>query len=154
MHGVAPAHPVAEDQIRRLAPPPEPAEVRDHELAVGVDVEFSRDHWMLRGELIWNQWQVPTLSRTLDATSAFVEGRYKISPGVFVASRIDRLTFSELASSFGSGTWDAPVTRLETGVGYYIRRNLLAKGTYQHNWRDGGLLRSLGLFAAQLHFWM
>ena len=35
-------------------------------------------------------------------------------------------------------TWDAPVTRLETGAGYYIRRNLLAKGTYQHNWRDGG----------------
>ncbi len=28
----------------------------------------------------------------------FVEGRYKISPGVFVASRIDRLSFSELAS--------------------------------------------------------
>ena len=127
---------------------------RSTQQAVGVDAEFSRDHWMLRGELIWNQWQVPTLSRTLDATSAFVEGRYKISPGVFVASRIDRLTFSELASSFGSGTWDAPVTRLETGVGYYIRRNLLAKGTYQHNWRDGGLLRSLGLFAAQLHFWM
>ena len=38
----------------------------------------------------------------------------------------------------GNRTWDAPVTRLETGVGYYIRRNLLAKGTYQHNWRDGG----------------
>ena len=46
------------------------------------------------------------------------------------------------------------MTRLETGVGYYIRRNLLAKGTYQHNWRDGGLLTSLGLFAAQLHFWL
>ena len=51
-------------------------------------------------------------------------------------------------------TWDAPVTRLETGVGYYIRRNLLAKGAYQHNWRDGGLVTSRGLFAAQLHFWL
>ena len=39
-------------------------------------------------------------------------------------------------------TWDAPVTRLETGAGYYIRRNLLAKGAYQHNWRDGGLSRA------------
>ena len=112
---------------------------RSKQHALGLDAEYSRDHWMLRGELIWNRWQVPTLARTLDATSAFVEGRYKISPGVFVAGRIDRLGFSELPSSFGSRTWDAPVTRLETGAGYYIRRNLLAKGTYQHNWRDGGL---------------
>ncbi len=122
--------------------------------ALGADAEYSRDHWMLRGELIWNRWQVPTLTRPLDATSAFLEGRYKISPGVFVASRIDRLTFSELAASFETRSWDAPVTRLETGVGYYIRRNLLAKGTYQHNWRDGGRITSLGLFAAQLHFWL
>jgi hypothetical protein len=122
--------------------------------ALGVDAELSRDHWMLRGELIWNQWQVPTLSRPLDATSAFVEGRYKISPGMFVASRIDRLTFTKLASTLGTRKWDAPVTRLETGAGYYLRRNLIAKATYQHNWRDGGQVRSLGLFAAQLHFWM
>ncbi len=122
--------------------------------ALGADAEYSRDHWMLRGELIWNRWHVPTLTRPLDATSAFAEGRYKISPGVFVASRIDRLTFSDLTASFGTQTWDAPVTRLETGVGYYIRRNLLAKGAYQHNWRDGGGVTSRGLFAAQLHFWM
>ncbi len=104
--------------------------------------------------MIWNQWQVPTLSRTLDATSAFAEARYKVSPGVFVASRIDRLSFSTLPSASGSRTWDAPVTRLETGAGYYVRRNLVAKGAYQHNWRDGGLIRSRGLFAVQLHFWM
>ena len=57
----------------------------------------------------------------------FLEGRYKISPGLFVASRIDRLGFSALASSSETRSWDAPVTRLETGAGYYIRRNLLAK---------------------------
>jgi hypothetical protein len=122
--------------------------------ALGIDAEYSRDHWMIRGELIWNQWQVPTLSQTLDATSAFAEGRYKISPGVFVASRIDRLSFSSLPSASDIRTWDAPVTRLEAGAGYYIRRNLVAKGTYQHNWRDGGPVRSRGLFAAQLHFWL
>lgn len=127
---------------------------RSSQHALGLDAEYSRDYWMVRGELIWNQWQMPTLSRSLDATSAFVEGRYKITPGMFVASRIDRLGFNELASSFGLRTWDAPVTRLETGAGYYIRRNLLAKGTYQHNWRDGGPVTSRGLFAAQLHFWM
>ena len=67
--------------------------------ALGVDAEYSRDHWLVRGEVIWNQWQVPTLSQTLDASSVFVEGRYKIFPGMFVAGRVDRLSFSELRSA-------------------------------------------------------
>jgi len=127
---------------------------RSRQAALGFDAEYSRDHWMVRGELIWNRWQVPTLSRALDATSTFVEGRYKVSPGIFVASRIDHLGFSRLPAGSQMRTWDAAVTRLESGVGYYIRRNLVAKGTYQHNWRDGGLIRSRGLIAAQLHFWL
>jgi hypothetical protein len=64
------------------------------------------------------------------------------------------LSFSRLPSASDRTTWDAPVTRLEAGVGYYIRRNLIGKATYQHNWRDGGLVRSRGLVAMQLHFWL
>jgi hypothetical protein len=90
----------------------------------------------------------------LNAASAFVEGRYKILPGIFVAGRLDRLTFSRLATASQNRTWDAPVTRIETGVGYQLRPNLVAKGAYQHNWRDGGLVRRRGLFAAQLQFWL
>ena len=127
---------------------------RSTQQALGLDADFSRDHWIVSGELIWNRWQVPTLSRTLDAASGFVEGRYKISPGLFVASRIDRLAFSKLPAAAAPLSWDAPVTRLESGAGYYIRRNLIAKAAYQHNWRDGGLVRSRGLFAVQLHFWL
>jgi len=122
--------------------------------AVGVDAEYSRGHWVVRGETIWNQWQVPTLSRRLNASSAFIESRYKIFPGMFVAGRVDHLSFSELPTAGRSLSWDAPVTRIETGVGYYLRPNLLAKGAYQHNWRDGGLIRRRGLLAAQLHFWL
>jgi hypothetical protein len=124
------------------------------ERAFGIDVEYSRDHWLVRGEGVWNQWQMPTLSTPVKATSGFVEGSYKILPGVFVAGRIDRLGFNRVVSPLQTRTWDAPVTRIETGVGYYIRRNLLAKGAYQHNWRDGGRIRSQGLLAFQLQFWM
>ena len=123
--------------------------------ALGVDAEYSRDHWLVRGELIWNRWQVPTLSR--DARRA----RARSSKGATRFRRHVRRRAASIASasascasSFGTRTWDAPVTRLETGVGYYIRRNLLAKGAYQHNWRDGGPVTSRGLFAAQLHFWL
>jgi hypothetical protein len=122
--------------------------------ALGIDGEFSRDYWVLRGEVIWNQWQVPTLARPVSAASVFLEGSYKILPGVFVATRIDRLGFSRVSSPLRTRTWDAPVTRIESGAGIYIRRNLLAKGTYQHNWRDGGLVQSRGLIAFQLQFWL
>ena len=122
--------------------------------AFGVDAEYSRDHWLVRGEAIWNRWQVPTLSQDLRASSAFIEARYKILAGLFVAGRLDRLSFGTLHLAAGDRTWDAPVTRVESGLGYYVRRNLLAKGTYQHNWRDGGQVRRRGLMAVQLHFWM
>ena len=120
-----------------------------------TSIHRSCSNSLRRGEWIWNQWEVPTLSRNLEAMSGFVEGSYKIWPGLFVASRIDRLGFGRLPIAANARpTWDAPVTRLETGVGYYIRRNFLAKAAYQHNWRDGGLVKNLGLTAFQLHFWL
>jgi hypothetical protein len=122
--------------------------------ALGVDAEYSRDHWLMRGEAVWNQWQVPTLAPSVNAASVFVEGTYKILPGFFAAGRIDRLSFGRVTTPTQSRAWDAPVTRAETGVGFYVRRNLLAKTTYQHNWRAGGVVRSRGLVAVQLQFWL
>jgi hypothetical protein len=122
--------------------------------AIGFDIELSHGHWLLRGEFIRNNWEVPTLSRSLGVSSLSVEGRYKILPGLYAAGRADRLSFDEFAASPQRTTWDAPVTRLEGGVGYYVRPNLLAKGTYQHNWRDGGGVRTRGFLAGQLHFWL
>ena len=92
--------------------------------------------------------------RAADAASAFVEGTYKVRPGVFVAARADKLTFSDVTGSSQTRTWDAPVTRVEAGLGVYVRRNLLARGTYQHNWRDGGLIRNRRQFTVQLQFWL
>ena len=112
---------------------------RSKQHALGLDAEYSRDHWMVSGELIWNRWQVPTLSRAARRDErvrrrALQDFAWHVRGG---PNRSPRLQQARV-SSFGTGTWDAPVTRLETGAGYYIRRNLLAKGTYQHNWRDGG----------------
>lgn len=127
---------------------------RSTQRAFGIDAEYARDHWLVRGEAVWDEWQVPTLAEAMNASSAFVEGTYKILPGFFVAGRLDRLSFGPVAAPPENRTWDAPVTRMETGAGFYIRRNLLAKGTYQHNWRDGGLVRSRGLLVVQLQFWL
>jgi hypothetical protein len=142
--------PYLADSVRNLLPRPSSSGQR----AVGFDAEYSRDHWLVRTEGIWNRWQTPTLATPMDAESAFVEGSYKVFPGLFVAARADRLTFNRVTGSTQTRTWDAPITRFEAGVGYYIRRNLLGRVTSQHNSRDGGLIRKRNQFTVQLQFWL
>ena len=49
--------------------------------------------------------------------------------------------------------WDAPVTRVELGAGWSVRRHVLLKASWQHNWRDGGRVRENDLVAAQVLLW-
>jgi hypothetical protein len=127
---------------------------RSRQRAYGLDAEYSRDHWLVRGEAVRETWQVPTLASTIGASSYFVEGTYKILPGLFAAARIDTLRFTNLVTTTQTRSWDAPITRFETGLGFYVQRNLLVKGTYQHNRRDGGLVQRRNLVTMQLHFWL
>jgi hypothetical protein len=90
----------------------------------------------------------------LSALSTSIEGRYKLRPDWYVAARYDHLGFSDERGTTGTLPWDAPVTRVEVGAGYSIQRNLLLKGSLQHDDRDGGrLLQVAHLFSAQLVYW-
>jgi hypothetical protein len=121
--------------------------------AIGIDAEYSRDRWLVRGELIRSMWRLPSIPQRLTAHAGFVEGRMRVHPRVFVAGRVDRLDFSRLADGAIQQTWDAPVTRVEGGGGYYFRRNLVGKVALQHNVRDGGRVRQRTFTSAQLLFW-
>jgi hypothetical protein len=125
--------------------------------ALGFDAEYSRDHWLVRGELIRSAWNLPTVGaadgEALRALSATVEGRYRLRPGLYVAGRLDRLHFSSLHDDLGWFTWDAPVTRIEFGGGYSLLRNVVARISYQHNWRDGGRVTRQGFIAGQIVYW-
>lgn len=121
--------------------------------AVGLDAEYSRDRWLVRGEIIQSRWRVPAIAPALTARTGFVEGRVRVHPRAFVAARIDRLDFSRISAGDVTQTWDAPVTRVEAGAGWYFLRNLIAKAAWQHNWRDGGRVRERGFASAQMLFW-
>ena len=124
----------------------------------GADVEYSRDYWLVRSELVASRWTLPSLSAPrLDSplwgSSWLVEGRYKLRPGLYSAVRFDRLFFNRIDTSSGPIPWEADVWRLEGGVGYSLRRNVLVKATVQHNRRDGGRIERATLAAAQVSLW-
>jgi hypothetical protein len=138
---------------------PEPASVGEYrQQALGLDLEWSAGHLVLRGEAVFSRWRLPAVDPTrledpLDALGMFVEARYKLWPGVYVASRLERLTMAELPSDFGTLGWDASVRRVELGAGWTVRRHVLLKASWQHNWRDGGRVRQNDLVAGQVLLW-
>jgi len=130
--------------------------------ALGLDAEYSRGYWIVRGELIGSRWDLPGLAAPriespLWARAAFVETRYRITPRFFAAARADRLTFSSIQGQrlfAGAPTpWDAPVTRVEAGGGVYLQRNLTLRGVVQRNWRDAGRVKKRTFVSAQLSYW-
>jgi len=129
------------------------AERRSRQSAIGGDAEYSVGPILIRGEAIRSAWTMPAIARPLVATSLLIEGRYKVAPGAYIAARADRLDFITIRGSVGSNTWDADTWRVELGGGYSIRRNLLAKGAWQRNHRDGGRVPRDTLVTAQVVYW-
>ena len=126
--------------------------------AWGADAEYSRDYWLVRAEVVASDWRLPRLDapfidHPLGTVGWYAEGRYKIAPGLYAAARYDRMTFSDVQTSLGETSWDAPVSRVEAGVGYNLARWLLVKATIQHNNRDGGRVRALTLPSLQAVLW-
>jgi len=145
---------IASNVKRRLSNPDGPYA----QTALGADAEYSRDHWLVRGELVWSRWNLPIAAeptpRDLDALGSWVEGRYRLTPRIFVAARVDRLGFSRVEVGPGfNPTWDARVKRVEVDSGYYIQRNLVARVAVQYNDREGGRIRKRTYFSGQLAFW-
>jgi len=82
-----------------------------------------------------------------------LETRYAFLPGAYAAVRAEHLTFSQVRGSAGLDTWDAPVSRLEVGGGYSLRRNVIGRVSLQVNHRDGGRVTRARLVAGQLLYW-
>ena len=138
---------------------PTPAQVtRARQSAFGGDAEFSAGRVLVRGEVIRSAWDMPEVAARLiggaiTATSALVEGRYKVAAGFYLAVRGDRIDYTEVRGSRVRNTWDADLWRVEAGGGYSITRNILAKGSWQRNRRNGGRVTHDDLVAAQVLYW-
>ena len=121
--------------------------------AFGADVEYSRAHYLLRFETLSVAYDLATIEPRLRALATMVEGRYKLTPRIHVAVRLDHLGFNTIASPTRTDAWEAPVTRWEVGGGYALQRNVNLRLSMQHNTRDGGRVRRMTALSAQLLYW-
>ena len=129
--------------------------------AFGADAEYSRNYWIVRGEVIWSRWNIPfsvtpEQGDTVSALGGYIEGRYRFSPRWYLAARADHLGFSEITGTAFDGrptSWDAPVLRYEAGGGFFIRRNVVARGAVQWNHRDSSRARSGTFLSGQVSYW-
>ena len=129
--------------------------------ALGADLEYSRDHWLVRSEIVWSRWEIPFAiapveGAAIGALAVWVEGRYRMTPRIYLAGRADRLTFSNVTGQVFSAlpiAWEAPVSRFEVGGGYSLQRNLVLRAVAQVNRRDGGRIANRTFLSTQVAWW-
>ena len=112
---------------------------------------------MTRADAVFSAWRIPLAVtrhvQTLRAAAVSLEARVTFLPGAYAAARAEHLTFGQVSTGAETLPWDAPVTRLEVGAGYYLQRNLVARASIQFNDRHERRDTGARLAAAQLLFW-
>lgn len=139
---------------------PENLRNRNSESLAGIDVETGVGPWLIRAEWVYAAFELPFTSApdpgTLTTTSSFLECRYRFHPRWQVAGRVEHIGFSDIVGTLNGGlptSWDAPVERVESVLGFRALRNLEIRGGYQYNWRDGGRVHQRGYPALMALFW-
>lgn len=107
---------------------------RQDQEAFGIDATYSRGHVDVRGELLFNRWEVFRAPGTPRDVSYYVEGQARIAAGLFVAARYNAIHFRDLVRSNGQpDRWDYDRRRWQLGAGYRLGRNSEIRGEYMIN---------------------
>jgi len=136
--GLSASHGAYLDHAIFVAPAFAPLHIGDfQEDTVGLDVDYAMGPFVFFGELVYKHWDSPAIPGGLDVTGWFVEPRYKVMPGLYVALRVDRLHFDTIPAGTGRAAWDFDATRVEPGLGLILERDLRVKASYEFNTTGG-----------------
>jgi hypothetical protein len=98
--------------------------------SLGLDVRWARHDWIVSGEVVLTEFETAS-SGDLQAASWFVQARYKVSPGVWLAARLGQMLANDAVGPGGAPfAWQSDVWRAEFGGGWRIRPNVLLKAGY------------------------
>jgi hypothetical protein len=134
-------------------PPPREVNVNTYQQkSAEIDIEFSRGHLVVNAQGVYNTWSVPLETRdvNLSVFGHYIEGRYTILPGLYLALRSSSLLFADAILNGINEPWDYDVTEWEFAAGYFIDRNVLLKLVRVETRTHGGSNPKDNLTALQL----
>lgn len=99
----------------------------------GFELHITGRYLEIYSESFYTYWEHPYLPK-LKLYSGYVDGKYKFTPGWYVAGRVGFYEPGKMIDSQGvTQHWDYPVKRYESGVGYHPNRNTTIKFVAQIN---------------------
>jgi len=96
------------------------------ERLLAQDFSFEWHHFQLWAELFETQFAVPGVGEAR-TVAGYVEMRFKLTPAVSAACRINRQVFSSLADGANVGPWSINVTRVDFAVAWRLTDQSLLK---------------------------
>jgi hypothetical protein len=97
---------------------------------LGLDVRWAYRDLIISGELITSQFDTPAAG-DLRVTSGFVQARWKVSPGFWLAARFGQMLANDATGPAGTDvSWQPDVYRMEIGAGWRVTPGVLLKTTY------------------------
>ncbi len=118
---------------------PPGTKLRDYrEITLMADAEYARGPLELRAEGVQRRWET-IASGNLDVKSGYVESRYSLPQGAWLALRGETMRFGDVTTSaLVTRPWDDNVDRFEAVLGYRVtedvRLKLGAQRTRRHPW--------------------
>jgi hypothetical protein len=111
-------------------------DLRDyHETTLMVDAELARGPLELRGEGANRRWET-IRSGNLDTRTGYVEARWALPQGAWLAARAEALRFGDVTTSAAvTRPWDDGVDRYEAAVGYRVTQDVRVKLAFQRTRR-------------------
>jgi hypothetical protein len=83
------------------------------------DVSFEWHHLQLWAELFESEFEVPLVG-DVRTVAGYVEAKYKLTPQLFVALRVNRQVFSDVTTPAGDVPWGADMWRYDLAAGYRL----------------------------------
>lgn len=121
--------PWMEDEASGLLPPG--ADREDFtQNTLGLDVRWAHHNVIVSGEVVISEFETPTAG-DLRTASWFLQTRWKVSPGVWLAARFGWISANDATDPAGNDvSWQPDVWRAEIGGGWRVSPNILFKAGY------------------------
>ncbi|MBT4097468.1 MAG: hypothetical protein HOM68_02785 [Gemmatimonadetes bacterium] len=121
------------------------------QLVFGMDTQYSVWHCEVIAEVLHSRWEVANVDEELSLWGGYVEASARLRPRLSWALRVGHMRYSDILASDGtSQAWDDDITRVESGLEFYLARQAHVKAVWQHNRWANSAVSDVDLVGMQL----